>query len=332
MPGENEFDMEGALSEISGGLGLGNDEGESSSPSPDDGLDELLPETTETEETTETAAKAPADPAPTAAAVPPPAPRTWRAEAAAEWEKLPAGVQAEILKREDDMFKGIETYKADAGLGKVIKGVLEPYIPTMQKYGLDPVVQVQNLMQAHYKLALGTPEEKASMFFQLAKDYGIQIGDQGETPYVDPQVRALQTELNGIKSSLKTQEERTVAEIRNKLTAEIDAFAADPKHTYFNEVMDDVASLLRSGAAKDLSDAYDKAIWANPLTRAKEQARLTAETAATLKKEQADKIAAAKKASAANVKVKQKAVSGTAPLGSMDSTLQETLAAINARG
>ena len=59
---------------------------------------------------------------------------------------------------------------------------------------------------------------------------------------------------------------------------EINIFAADPAHPYFDDVANDITALLRGGGAKDLADAYDKAVWANPVTRAKEQARRDALT------------------------------------------------------
>ena len=329
MPGENEFDMDSALSEISDGLGLGEESTNGGVATADDGLDALLPE----DGTPTVAEPASAEPASTEPApAPSAAPRTWRQEAAAEWAKLPPSVQAEVIKREEDMFRGIESYKADASFGKVVKGILDPYMPTLQQYGIDPAQQVQNLMSAHYKLALGSPEEKTAMFFQLAKDYGIQLGPQGETPYIDPTVQVLQTELHGLKSSLQMREAREASEIRSKLTSEIETFASNPANQYFNEVADDMAVLLRSGAAKDLADAYEKATWANPVTRAKEQARLQAETEAKLKKEAEAKAAAARRTTAANIRTKPKAASGTAPLGSIEATLNETLAAIHARG
>ena len=45
------------------------------------------------------------------------APKTWRPEAAAKFATLPPEVQQEVLKREEDIFKGLEGYKADASIG-----------------------------------------------------------------------------------------------------------------------------------------------------------------------------------------------------------------------
>ena len=264
---------------------------------------------------------------PTASTLQPP--KTWRPEAAAKFATLPPEVQQEILKREEDIFKGLESYKADASIGKALKGIVQPYMQVFQAQGIDPLQQVSGLMRAHVALSTGTPEQKQQFFQHLAKEYGVELGM--EAPYIDPQVAGLQKQLAELQSRLNGREQQEIAEARSKLQAEIDAFASDPAHQYFDEVANDIAGLLRSGAAKDLKDAYDKAIWANPITRAKEQARLTAEAEAKAKAEAAERAKQARKATGANVKSSAKAASGTAPLGSIDDTLNAALANIKSR-
>ena len=256
-------------------------------------------------------------------------PKTWRPEAAAKFATLPPEVQQEVLKREEDIFKGLEGYKADASIGKALKGVIQPYMHIYQAQNIDPMQQVSDLMRAHVALATGTPEQKQQFFQHLAKEYDVDLG--GEAPYVDPQVAGLQKQLSDLQSRLNGREQQEADKARTALQAEIDTFASDPVHQYFDEVANDIAGLLRSGAAKDLKDAYEKAIWANPITRAKEQARLTADAEAKAKAEAAEKVKQARKATGANVKSSAKAASGTAPLGSIDDTLNAALATIKSR-
>ena len=257
------------------------------------------------------------------------APKTWRPEAAAKFATLPPEVQQEVLKREEDIFKGLEGYKADASIGKALKGIVQPYLPVFQAQGVDPMQQVSGLMHAHVALATGTPEQKQQFFQQLAKEYGVNL--DSEAPYIDPQVAGLQKQLADLQSRLNGREQQEADRARTALQAEIDTFASDPAHQYFDEVANDIAGLLRSGAAKGLKDAYEKAIWANPITRAKEQARLTADADAKAKAEAAERAKQARKATGANVKSSAKAASGTAPLGSIDDTLNAALANIKSR-
>lgn len=276
-------------------------------------------------------------PAPAPAETPAPAPasewvpRTWRKEAMAHWGALPPEVRAEIEKRENDIFKGIEAYKPNAEIGRAVLQTLEPFAETIKKTGVHPLKYVEGILQVDNILRKGSAEEKAAVWAKLAENYGMSGVALPEPAYVDPQVKSLQSELQEVKSRLTSRESAEAEAARQTLKTEIDKFASDPANAYFDEVASDMAALLQSGTAKSLADAYEKAVWANPITRGKEQARLSAETAAKKAAEDAKKASEAAKAKAASVK------SGTHPGGkpvkgqTMDETLAETLKDINSR-
>ena len=312
------FDMAGAVDSIGADLGFGET------------AEEPATEVVETSAAEPSEEPAPAaDPeAPPAPATP--APRTWRPEASAEWAKLPPVVQAEIIKREEDMFRGIESYKADATFGKTMQTVIKPFEHIMQQYNINPAQQINNLLLSHYKLAFGTPEEKSAILDRIITDYGLQA--PGEAPYVDPQVQALQTELQNLKSSLQGVQQQRENEVRTTLAKELDTFMKDPAHAEFETVASDIASLLQTGQAQSLQEAYDKAVWLNPVTRAKQIERETLAKAAEARKGAEKKAAEVRRATAANVRAKPKSASAATPLGSMDESLEATLAAIKARG
>jgi hypothetical protein len=281
---------------------------------------------------------APTPPAATTTTPPAPGanepPRTWRPEAAAEWAAVPPKVQAEILKREQDMFQGLETYKADAVVGKSVNSVLSPYMPILKQFNIDPVQQIGSLMQAHHTLATGAPEQKEALFRNLARDYGVDLGKLAgmEPAYVDPTVSGLQKDVQTLRSELSARQAADHQAAIKREAAVIDAFAADPANVHFQTVANDMVAILESKQASSLKDAYEKAIWLNPVSRAAEIARQQTEQAAKAKEEEAAKAAAAKAATAANVRTRAKSGSAAAPTGSMDDTLSETLAKIKARG
>ena len=325
----NDFDFDSANAEVSEGL-FGPQE---AAPADDDvNLDDPTPAAEGTPAAADPAAADPTegttDPAtPASEAIP--APKTWRKEAAEKWATLPPEVQREVAKREDDIFKGLESYKADAHIGKSVKSIIEPYMPMLKAAGLDPLSQVDGLMKAHYLLATGTPEQKQMLFQRLAQDYNVQL--DGEAPYVDPQVSALQKQLSDLQSKITGREAQEAEVTRTTLQREIDTFASDPAHPHFDEVANDIAMLLKSGGAKDLQEAYDKAVWLNPATRAKEQSRTQSEAAAKAKAEAEAKRQAAQRATGANVKSKAKAAGAAAPLGSIEDTLNAALGQIRSR-
>jgi len=344
MPGDLEFDMDGALGDISEGLGFGSDDND------DVNLEVTHDDTTpadpagntgtgtSTSQTSGTPA-APAQPAGAAPADPTSAvptaltpPVTWRQEAKAVWANLPIEAQKEVLKREQDIMQGIEGYKENAAFGRSLKTVMEPYIPMLSAAGLDPVKQVGSLLQAHVALATGTPEQKAQFFRAIAADYKVDLGQLAyEAPYVDPTVQALQTQLNAVQSKLSSDEQAKLADKRAAYEREITQFASDPKNSHFETVAPQMARLIQSGVAATLQEAYEQAVWANPVTRAAEVQRQQAETAAAAKAEAEARAAAARKATAANVKARPRSGTAAGPSGTMDDTLKETLAAIQSR-
>lgn len=322
----NDFDMAGALEEVSSGLGLGEDSGDDTGVAA--GGDEEKPAASDVPGEAETTALPPETETVSTA---PTAPKTWRPEAAKAWAELPETVRAEVLKREEDMFKGIEGYKADASIGKVIKDIVAPYIPNMRAKGVDPVHQIRSLLASNEALERGTPEQKAMVFRKLAEVYDVDLSGEGQSPYADPQISALNKTIDELRSRLDTNDNRMAESVKANLQKEVNTFADDPAHPYFDEVATDVAALLKGKVVTTLEEAYEKAVWLNPVTRAKEAARVTADAAAKAKSEAEAKAAAAKKASSANVKTSTKPGRGTAPVGSMDDTLSETLTTIRKR-
>lgn len=344
----NDFDMGGALDSIADGLGFGpgeEDDGNGEEPAGNDPVlgepkaaagDAAAPAPTPAGTpapagTTPPVGAPPADPAVTATAAPP---RTWRPEAAATWEQIPPAAQAEIAKREEDMFKGLEAYKVDASIGKGLKQAIGRHVPLLQQYNIDPMQQISGLMDAHITLATGSPEQRLVLFQQLAKDYGVDLVNAAiaQPPYVDPQVDRLQKELDSVKSTLTAEQSRKHEEARQAFAADVAKFSTDAANPYFAELSQDMAELLEKGMAKDLREAYDKALRLNPIVFAKEQARTQAETAKKAAEEAARKAAVARKATSANVRSSAKAGSAATPLGSIDDTLNSTYREIMSRG
>lgn len=264
------------------------------------------------------------------------APKTWTADAIKEWATIPDRAKQEILKREEDMFRGLEQYRERAELGSKYDSVVEPYRAALAAEQIDPVGLFQAFAGNHYLLSRGTPEQKIELAASMLSHYGVPMEPlltrMAGIPTVDPQVKALQDELNQIKSGLQSRDQSERDAQFAQVSATVDAFAADPKNVYYSEVAQDIAQLLTSGVAVSLQDAYDKAVFANPVTRQKEIDRLTAEKVSANEaaaKARADKVA---KATGANVTSIAKSRDGTIAVGSIDDTLNETLERIRAQG
>jgi hypothetical protein len=364
MPGLDDLDIAGAVSEIGSSLfdtpsegSTGDSDGNSDDGALGDlGLDRSAPAAKPANSPAPAAPAAPASPAgapvadgagktggdpnavgeknpdgtPKAAPGPNDPPKTWSKEGQAAWATLSPVAQAEVRKREEDFHRGIEVYKADAADGKAFQQLLTPYEHILKHYNINPFPLMSGLMEAHHNLATGTPEQKVAMFRKLAQDYGVNLETAAApAPYEDPAVIALREQNQRLQSQLGQTAEQARAAFQATLEQQLDAFEADPKHVHFKDVGHDMVPFINAGLS--LEAAYEKAIWANPKTRALENARLTAEANAKAAKDEADRVAAAKRAAGANVRTSAKSGSATAPLGSMDDTMAETLAAIRNR-
>lgn len=258
-------------------------------------------------------------------------PEAWTKENQAKWKELPEWARKEVAKREEDMFRGIESYKQDANFGKNFQQVLRPHAHLLQHFNVDPFQITSGLLQAHVRLSMGTPEQKVALARQILQDYNIDMqAVAAEPPYESPEVKALREENQRLQSETQNARSAATAASQRILNDQLDAFEADPKNVYFKEVATDMLPFLRDGLSLEV--AYERAVWANPATRAKEQARVQQEAAAKKAKDDAERAAKARQATSANVRTSARGGSATAPLGSMDDTLKETLAGIRQRG
>lgn len=336
---QSDFDMDSAVAEVSsdlfgqGGDEEGNDkapvEGEELKPSGDTEVADVVEAPPQPEKAVEeNAAEVQAVGAPT----------TWTKEALETWATIPPRAQQEIMKREEDFFKGIEQYKGAAELGQKYDTVVEPYRALLTAENIDPVQMFQSFSANHYILMRGTPEQKIELAAAMLDGYQIPLPELlnhlAERDYTPPDANTIRLE-NELKE-LRTIVNGGVTAQRNQqndaISREIEAFAADPTHPHFNELADDISKIFGAGLATTLQEAYDKAVYANPATRQKEIDRLTAEklsTAATEEQKRKDKRV---KSTAEHVDASSKPRDGTVPIGSMDDTLEETYAAIKARG
>lgn len=236
------------------------------------------------------------------------APSSWKKDAAEAFQTLPPHVQDEILRRETDFHKGIESFKSNAEFGRAMERAIQPFQAELQQFGIHPAEAFTRLMTAERMLRSGSPEQRAQYFAKLAADYGVDVGTLQNVPMPDPYVSQLESKLSQLERQqqmwLQSQQEREM----QSLNSEISSFASDPAHVHFEAVREDMAALLQTGRAKDLKEAYDMAVYANPQTRS---AMLEQQRQEALKQAQAQSLSQRAKAAAVSVKGSSPA-SGTA--------------------
>jgi hypothetical protein len=262
------------------------------------------------------------------------APKSWTKEMQAKFSTLPPDIQDYVELRENQMKQGLENDRSDANLGRVMRDTMTPYRAMLQAQGVNEAQAVQSLMNVHYKLTNLSPAEKTAYGVSILKGYGIEIPgmEAEEAAPIDPTVRKLQEELNGIKQNLTRAQESTINQAKERVQRDVEAFATDASHPYFDEVADDIAVMIQGG--HDLESAYEKAVWANPVTRQKELARLQTEQQASIREKAMKEAETARKAASLNVRTRDTSRTPTGPKGTMrnlDSVLEETMREMKSR-
>lgn len=263
-----------------------------------------------------------APPEEAAAAERPAPPEGWADKAKVDWNRLPRSVQDEVLSR---------VTATPSAPPDPLAGVYQQLHGTFERRGIIPEQGVKAFAQIVGQMY----EDPRATLASLAKQFGVaDFGPANPPPpadaaqqWEDPAISAVKTELAELKAWKAAQENEKQStkaasehRIQQDVASQIAAFSKDKSD--FAKVQPVMAELIRSGQAKDLAEAYDQAIWANPQTRAAQIER-------TQKAAEAERAAQASKARAsAAVNVRSDASGIVAPSGSIRETMSRAYDAV----
>lgn len=241
---------------------------------------------------------------PTASAQPPAteqpksaAPQSWNAAAKAEWDKLPESVRQFVTQRETEIHKGFTRLDEERIFGKQLKEVVAPYMAIIQSENSTPAKAVQELLNTSYILRTGSQQQKAELVKQIIARYGVDLNEISQpSDSIDPNYQALKQEIDNLRANSQREELAKKEAQQQKINEAIDEFKSNPENVYFDQVKDEMAALLLAGKAKDLADAYSKAIWANPEIRSTLLENDRLEAIKRAEEERKQKVEAAKRA------------------------------------
>lgn len=177
------------------------------------------------------------------------------------WATLPPEVQQVWAKRESEATQKITTDGQRIKALSSFEEALAPFQARLQQVQAPPHEYVRRLAAADQMLA----SDPLRGIQEVARLYGIDLR-QAVTGQPDPS-SALHSKIHELETRLS---EREKADEQARLSAanqQIEQFKKD--RPYFDEAVDMMDKLIRSGAAKGLDDAYDMAINAHPEIRAK---------------------------------------------------------------
>ncbi len=200
---------------------------------------------------------APPDPAPPVID----APQSLPADVKAKWASLPPDVQSYWANRESEVHKKFTTDGEKIKALSAFEEALQPFQARLQQVQAPPHEYVRRLAAADQLLA----SDPFRGIQEVARLYGIDLR-QAVTGQPDPS-SALHSKIHELETRLSEREKADEQARLNAANQQIEQFKKD--RPYFEDAVDMMDKLIRSGAAKGLEDAYDMAINAHPEIRAK---------------------------------------------------------------
>lgn len=295
----------------------------------------------------ETIPAAKTDPA-TASAQPasPPAdapPAGWPPDAKAEWSKLSPALKAAVVKRENEISAGGQQWSEQR---RQYERVLSPVAQEAARLGMSTEQGLNALLAAHNALN----RDPAGALKALAQQYGVDLATLAGAPPADPQRETVQAQPD-IRTLVQQAIQPIIAPIQQRWadderrqadasTAFVTTFATAPGHEHFDTVANEIMALVplikqaNPGWSREqvLQDAYDRATFANPTTRASILASQASIRAAQEAKAEEERRNAAK-AHAVKARTAASSVtgsrSGESAVGPKDSLREEIIAAMN---
>ena len=170
-----------------------------------------------------------------------------------------------------------------------IRQLSEQWKPYFDQLGVPAPMAINQLLSAEYELRTASNGRKLEIMRGLVRDYGIQAPDaEGSEPQTNPELEALRFQVQQMQQG----QEGYLAQQQNvrvqNAQAQLQAFStqADDSgklaHPYFGEVQHEMTVMaqadMQNGIQPDLQSLYDRAVWANPVTRQKVLEAQKAET------------------------------------------------------
>lgn len=235
------------------------------------------------------------------------APASWKKEAKGEWAALPLQVRQEVYRREMEVERVLKESAPVRQQMQEIQQTISPYMARIQSAGVTPVQAMNELFKADFVLATGTPQSKANMLAKLVNDYGVSIEDldraivanmqgqqQAQPQGLDPNYvnQLVQQQLQQALAPIYQERQQREQEVIRQAEMTVEQMSLDPAYPHFDEVKEEMADLIevygRRGVYISLSEAYNKAVVANPNT-SNAQARQATMTQANAQHQQAQR-------------------------------------------
>lgn len=247
----------------------------------------------------------------------PPLIKSLRKDLEQHWNAAPRELVEAFAKREADFERGQQTWQQKVQAAESVLEQFKPYEWMLRNEGTTPDRAIAPLLQTAAILRTGTPAQKAQSVAQVMQQFGIpmehvqSVMGTGQAQ-IDPAYNSLSAQVQHLQQAWQqTQQQQEQANQARALSA-IQQFAADPAHSFFEQVQDKMLALLQTpqligpdvhlmSEREKLKAAYDLAVKLDPNIASQIAAQQQAESQRQV---QAKAQQAAQAARAAAVQVK----------------------------
>ena len=264
-------------------------------------------------------------------------PASWTAEAKSLWEGMDPLLRKEVLRREADTQRLVQTFASARKQNEQLDAVLAPRADVLaSQYG-----DVPTALKTLFALSDFATKDPAGFVQYFAQQRGLDLASLTHQTQaapsmspggVDPQIAALQRQVQDLTGFVQRQQQQAAETTQGEVSRLYEQFRSDPANKYLADVSEDMARLLEGGLASDYQDAYDKACWARPDIRETMLAEASREAEAKRLKEAESRAKEARRVSTMNIA--SKSVAGSSPANaamSLRDSMERIYDAVNSR-
>ena len=217
------------------------------------------------------------------------APRLWRNEEAKKaWATVPEPVRVEVLRREKELDRALESTAEDRKFATTLRQTMAPFEAQIRAEGSTPEKAIGTLLNTAQLLRTGPPALKADAMAGTLLDFGVPLdllvqalerrmqgqpaqAAQGAAPqHIDPAAIAAQVR----ESLMQEMQQRSESVAVQQATGEVESFLqgkvlhGPDGSDYTDDLRADMADIIERAAARgrdiSLEDAYRRAAAEHP--------------------------------------------------------------------
>lgn len=195
------------------------------------------------------------------------APKSYKKEYQEAFKDLPQNWRKHLITREREIERGFSDFGNKINGYKYIDEAFNSRQERLREMGLNSAKEYNNFL---YQIDDALSNDAEATIRYLADYYGVNLGATQESAdsQIKQQLFQMQQTINEQGEYIKQQQGFAIQNAIKEFT-EAKAEDGQSKHPYYQDVRFDMAALLKGGMAKDLAEAYNKAIYLNESVREK---------------------------------------------------------------